>query len=95
MDGESGLSSGNKNAGILSITVNIWVPTGKPHCLQPECVLYRHNSVLLTAKFQITILGNDQLDALFRHMFILCLYMFQAASAHHQEGQTVLIHNPV
>jgi len=22
-------------------SVNTWVPTGKPHCLQPECVLYR------------------------------------------------------
>jgi hypothetical protein len=51
---EKVVSSGNKNAGILSITVNTCVPTGKPHSLQPECVLYRHNSELLTAKFQIT-----------------------------------------
>jgi hypothetical protein len=33
------------------------------------------------------ILGNDQLDALFLNVFILCLYMFRAASAHHQEVQ--------
>jgi hypothetical protein len=38
------------------------------------------------------ILGNDQLDALFLNVFILCLYMFRATSAHHQEGQIVLIH---
>jgi hypothetical protein len=41
------------------------------------------------------ILGNDQLDALFLNVFILRLYMFQAASAHHQEGQIVLIHHLV
>jgi hypothetical protein len=41
------------------------------------------------------ILGNDQLDALFLNVFILLLYMFRAASAHHQEGQIVLIHHLV
>jgi hypothetical protein len=41
------------------------------------------------------ILGNDQLDALFLNVFILCLYMFQAASAHHREVQIVLIHHLV
>jgi hypothetical protein len=35
------------------------------------------------------ISGNDQLDALFLNVFILCLYMFRAASAHHQEDQIV------
>jgi hypothetical protein len=44
---------------------------------------------------QATLLGNDQLDALFLDVFILCLYMFRAASAHHQEGQIVLIHHLV
>jgi hypothetical protein len=39
--------------------------------------------------------GNDQLDALLLNVFILCLYMFRAASAHHQEGQIVLIHHLV
>jgi hypothetical protein len=29
----------------------------------------------------VGILGNDQLDALFLNVFILCLYMFRAASA--------------
>jgi hypothetical protein len=53
MDGESGLSSGNKNAGILGITVNTWVPTGKPHCLQPECLIQTQFRTI-TAKFQIT-----------------------------------------
>jgi hypothetical protein len=38
------------------------------------------------------ILGNDQLDTRFLNVFILCLYMFRAANAHHQEGQIVLIH---
>jgi hypothetical protein len=37
------------------------------------------------------ILGNDQLDALFLNVFILCLYMFRAASAHDQEDQIVLV----
>jgi hypothetical protein len=41
------------------------------------------------------ILVNDQLDALFFNVFISCLYMFRATSAHHQEGQLVLIHNLV
>ena len=52
MDSECGLSSWN--AGTLSMTENNWVPTGNPHCLQPECVLYWHNTDPLTAKFQIT-----------------------------------------
>jgi hypothetical protein len=41
------------------------------------------------------ILGNDQLDALFLNVFILRLYMFRAASAHHQEVKIVLIHHLV
>jgi hypothetical protein len=41
------------------------------------------------------ILGNDQLDTLFLNVFILCLYMFRAASAHHQEGEIVLTHHLV
>jgi hypothetical protein len=45
-----------------------------------------------TASF---ILGNDQLDALFLNVLILRLYMFRAASTHHQEGQIVLIHHLV
>jgi hypothetical protein len=50
--------------------------------------------VLLTVHLD-AILGNDQLDALFLNVFILRLYMFRAASAHHQEGQIVLIHHLV
>jgi hypothetical protein len=50
--------------------------------------------VLLTVHLD-AILGNDQLDALFLNVFILCLYMFRAASARHQEGQIVLIHHLV
>jgi hypothetical protein len=46
--------------------------------------------VILTVHLD-AILGNDQLDALFLNVFILCLYMFRAASAHHQEGDYVLI----
>jgi hypothetical protein len=45
--------------------------------------------------FDDGILGNDQLDALFLNVFILRLYMLRAASAHHQEGQIVLIHHLV
>jgi hypothetical protein len=41
------------------------------------------------------ILVNDQLDALFLNIFISYLYMFRATSAHHQEGQIVLIHHLV
>jgi hypothetical protein len=52
------------------------------------------NFVLLTVHLD-AILGNDQLDALFLTVFILCLYVFRAASAHHQEGQIVLIHHLV
>jgi hypothetical protein len=50
--------------------------------------------ILLTVHLDV-ILVNDQLDALFLNVFILCLYMFRAASAHHQEGQIVLIHHLV
>jgi hypothetical protein len=41
------------------------------------------------------ILANDQLDTLFLKVFISCLYMFRAVSAHHNEGQIVLIHHLV
>jgi hypothetical protein len=51
--------------------------------------------VLLTVHHLDAILGNDQLDALFLNVFILRLYIFRAASAHHQEGQIVLIHHLV
>jgi hypothetical protein len=43
----------------------------------------------------LTILDNDQFDALFLNVFILHLYMFRAASAHHQGVQIVLIHHLV
>jgi hypothetical protein len=41
--------------------------------------------ILLTVHFD-AILVNEQLDALFFNLFILCLYMFRTTSAHHQEG---------
>jgi hypothetical protein len=47
--------------------------------------------ILLTVQHLDVILVNDQLDALFLNVFISCLYMFRAASAHHQEGQMVLM----
>jgi hypothetical protein len=40
--------------------------------------------VLLTVQHLDAILDNDQLDALFLNVFILHLYMFRAASDHHQ-----------
>jgi hypothetical protein len=49
---------------------------------------------LLTVHLDV-ILVNDELDALFLNVFILCLYMFRATSVHHQEGQIVLIHHLV
>jgi hypothetical protein len=49
--------------------------------------------ILLTVHLDV-ILVNDRLDALFLNVFISCLYMFRA-SAHHQEGQIVLIHHLV
>jgi hypothetical protein len=52
------------------------------------------DALLLTVHLD-AILGNDQLDALFLNVFILCLYMFRAASAHHHEGQSVSIHHLV
>jgi hypothetical protein len=50
--------------------------------------------ILLTVHLDV-ILVNDQLHALFLNVFILCLYMFPAASAYHQEGRIVLIHHLV
>jgi hypothetical protein len=37
------------------------------------------------AKKLSVILVNDQIDVLFLNVFISCLYMFPATSAHHQE----------
>jgi 2-keto-3-deoxy-L-rhamnonate aldolase RhmA len=56
---------------------------------------YKMFNVLLTVQHLDAILDNDQLDALFLNAFILSLYMFRAASAHHQEVQIVLIHHLV
>jgi hypothetical protein len=53
----------------------------------------KHQTALTNGS--VTILRNDQLEALFLNVFILCLYMFRAASAHHQEVQIVLIHHLV
>ena len=50
--------------------------------------------ILLTVHLDL-ILVNDQLDALFLNVFISCLYMFRATSAHHQEDEIVLIHHLV
>jgi hypothetical protein len=41
------------------------------------------------------ILVNDQLDAHFLNVFISCLYIFRATSAHHQEEQLVSIYHLV
>jgi hypothetical protein len=41
------------------------------------------------------ILVNDQPDAHFLNVFISCLYLFRATSAHHQEDQLVSIHHLV
>jgi hypothetical protein len=39
------------------------------------------------------VLVNDQLDALFLNVFISCLCLFRATSAHHQEDQLVPMHH--
>jgi hypothetical protein len=57
-------------------------------------ISYRVFYILLTVHRDV-ILVNEQLDALFLNVFISCLYMFRATSAHHQEGQIVLIHHLV
>ena len=53
--------------------------------------VYTRFYIVLTVHLDV-ILVNDQLDALFLNVFISCLYMFRATSAHHQEGQLILIH---
>ena len=55
------------------------------------------NRILCCVRNEITcsILDNNQLNVLFLNVFISCLYMFPAASAHHQEEQIVLIHRLV
>ena len=69
-------------------------------CVEDLAVINRSNLlilefyVLLTVHLDV-ILVNDQLDALYLIVFISCLYMFRATSAHHQEGQVVLIHHLV
>ena len=49
--------------------------------------------VSLPQMFTVLLLVNDQLDALFINVFISCLCMFRATSAHHQEDQVLLIHH--
>jgi hypothetical protein len=68
----------------------------------PICSLPLHQNPHAQSQWLISLrlksfatLGNDQLDALFLNVFILCLYMFREASAHHQEGQIVPIHRLV
>jgi hypothetical protein len=50
--------------------------------------------ILLTVHLDV-ILVIDQLDALFLNVFISCLYIIRATSAHHQEDQLVSIHHLV
>ena len=50
--------------------------------------------ILLTVHLDVILL-NDQPDALFLNVFISCLYMFRATSAHHQEDQLVSVHHLV
>jgi hypothetical protein len=54
-----------------------------------------YNKNMHIVKEFVMILVNDQLDALFLNVFISCSYMFRETSAHHQEGQIVLIHHLV
>jgi hypothetical protein len=68
-----------------------WMCKGSANKLMRKFMFFY---VLLTVHLE-AILGNDQLDALFLNVFILCLYMFWAASAHHQEVQIVLIRHLV
>ena len=60
------------------------------------CCLNNLNScnarMLLLTDILAILKGNDQIDTLFLNVFISCLYMFRATSAHHQEDQLVSIH---
>ena len=49
---------------------------------------------LLTVHLEV-IPDNNQLITLFLNVFISCLYMLRARSAHHQEDQIVLTHHLV
>ena len=50
--------------------------------------------ILLTVHLE-AILDDNHLGAVFLNVFISCLYMFGATSAHHQEDQILLIHHLV
>ena len=52
-------------------------------------------NILLTVQHLEAILDNNQRIALFLNVFISCLYMFRATSAHHQQGQLVSVHHLV
>jgi hypothetical protein len=67
----------------------------KVRCTNLVNKLWYFDILVLLHKEKLHILGRDQLDALFLNVFILCLYMFRAASAHHQEVQIVLIYHLV
>jgi hypothetical protein len=76
----------------LNLHCNI-VISGQQHNLQSTS--YHVEFYVLLTVHPDAFLGNDQLDALFLNVFILCLYMFRAERAHHQEVQIVLIHHLV
>jgi hypothetical protein len=84
-----------KQSAYVYIVINSYIFTCTC-CLcshrEPNC--FREFYILLTVHLD-AILVNYQLDALFLNVFISCLYMFRAKSAHHQEGQLVLIHHLV
>jgi hypothetical protein len=59
-------------------------------------VLFKFGFGFSVVWISLSLVGkNDQLDALFLNVFISCLCMFRATSAHHQEGQLILIHHLV
>jgi hypothetical protein len=66
---------------LLTVPIEMLSPRSRLRRVPINTLFYALLAVHLDA-----ILGNEQLDALFLNVFILRLYMFRAASAHHQEG---------
>ena len=62
------------------------------NCNQQDATIFGLFDVLLTVHLSKFILVINQLDAqnLFHNKFIICLYMFRALCAHHQEVKIVL-----
>ena len=59
------------------------------HLYSAEWKIFLYLDVLLTVRLSIILVIN-QLSVLFYNKFIICLYMFRALCAHHQEVKIIL-----